>query len=221
MAHKRLDVPLKIKSVSETGEFAGYGSVFGVEDAYGDVVVAGAFQETLEEWKGKSRLPAMLWQHDSREPIGVYTKMEEDENGLYLEGKLLVEHDPLAKRAHGHMQAGSLSGLSIGYSLSSDGWKYDKEKDVFILSKIQLWEVSLVTFPANDQARVTDVKNILHAGELPSPSTVERFLRDAGFSRQQAKTFMSKGYSGLNQRDVDDSNELLADLKTLTEKIRG
>ena len=61
---QRLDRPLTIKSVSETGEFEGYGSVFGVEDSYGDVVVRGAFDASLARWKEKGRLPAMLWQHN-------------------------------------------------------------------------------------------------------------------------------------------------------------
>ncbi|MEX0297417.1 HK97 family phage prohead protease, partial [Pseudomonas putida] len=72
---QRLDLPLTIKSVSDSGEFEGYGSVFGVEDSYGDVVVRGAFAASLAKWKEKARLPAMLWQHQMSEPIGVYTAL--------------------------------------------------------------------------------------------------------------------------------------------------
>ena len=204
----RFDMPLKIKSVSETGEFSGYGSVFGNKDSYGDVVVPGAFAESLGSWKEKERMPAMLWQHRSDEPIGIYTKMQEDDEGLYVEGRLLIDDDPLAKRAHAHMKAGSLSGMSIGYTLPQGGWHYDKEKEVFVLEKIDLWEVSLVTFPANEEARVQNVKNALTTGELPQPKTVERLLRDAGFSRSQAKAFMSEGFGALNLRDVDHGEEL-------------
>ncbi len=117
MTKQRLDIPLKLKSVSDSGEFEGYGSVFGVKDSYDDVVVPGAFSKSLQSWREKNALPAMLWQHQMDEPIGVYTEMKEDEVGLYVKGRLLIDDDPLAKRAHAHMKAGSLTGLSIGYML--------------------------------------------------------------------------------------------------------
>src|SRR5690606_8292749 len=159
LTKQRLDIPLTIKSVSDSGEFEGYGSVFGVKDSYSDIVVRGAFEKSLAAWAEKGRLPAMLWQHQISEPIGVYTEMREDETGLYLKGRLLIEGDDLARRAHAHMKAGSLSGLSIGYVL--DDCEYDKEKEAFILKQIDLWEVSLVTFPANDEARISNVKSLL------------------------------------------------------------
>ena len=206
---KRLDTPLKIKSVSESGEFSGYGSIFGVKDSYSDIVVPGAFKASLANWQEKEKMPAMLWQHRMDEPIGVYTKMEEDDEGLYVEGRLLIDADPLAKRAHAHMKAGSLSGLSIGYSLVDYEW--DTDKGAWLLKEIDLWEVSLVTFPANDEARISDVKNALSRGEAVSPKQIERVLRDVGLSRSQAKAFMSEGYTALKQRDADDE----AALKTL------
>lgn len=209
---QRLDLPLTIKSVSDSGEFEGYGSVFGVEDSYSDVVVRGAFTATLEKWKAKSRLPAMLWQHNMSEPIGIYTEMREDDIGLYVKGRLLIDADPLAKRAHAHMKAGSLSGMSIGYML--DDYEYDKEKGVWILKAIDLWEVSLVTFPANDDARITDVKSLLARGETPPPSKVERALREVGFSGSQAKAFMAKGYSAVSPREADADNAMQS-LKSL------
>lgn len=213
---QRLDLPLTIKSVTDTGEFEGYGSVFGIEDSYGDVVVRGAFEASLAKWKEKGRLPALLWQHNMSEPIGVYTEMREDDVGLYVKGRLLIDDDPLAKRAHGHMKAGSLSGMSIGYML--DDYEYDKEKGVWILKQIDLWEVSLVTFPANDEARITDVKSLLARGETPPPSKVEKALREVGFSGTQAKAFMAKGYSAIAPRDVA-VDEALQSLKSIITRI--
>lgn len=210
---QRFDAPLQIKSVSETGEFSGYGSVFGVTDSYGDIIVSGAFADSLADWKSKGRMPAMLWQHNMSEPIGVWTKMEEDEKGLYVEGRLLIDGDPLSKRAHAHMKAGSLSGLSIGYSLVQGAYRYDSDKDALLLEKINLWEVSPVTFPANDEARIEQVKHALAVGKLPSVREVERCLRDVGFSAQQAKAVMAEGYKGISTRDAGDAleqaNELL------------
>lgn len=205
LSKKRLDIPFEIKSISDSGAFTGYGSVFGVKDSYSDIVIKGAFTNSLNKWKEKGRLPALLWQHKMDEPIGYYTKMVEDENGLYLEGQLLIDDDPLAKRAHAHMRAKSLSGLSIGYVLND--YDYDKEKSAFILKDIDLWEVSVVTFPANDEARIDNVKSIFESGDIPPPKEIERVLRDVGLSRTQAKAFMSEGYSSLKQRDVSNSEE--------------
>ncbi len=200
----RLDIELNIKAVAETGEFEGYGSVFGVKDSYGDIVVPGAFAKSLSNWKAKEMLPAMLWQHRMDEPIGIFTEMYEDEVGLFVKGRLLIEDDPMAKRAHAHMKAGSISGMSIGYILND--WEWDRNKEAYILKEIELWEVSLVTFPANDEARVAEVKSALSSGELPAPSLVERCLRDAGFSRTQAKTIIGGGYKAL--RDAGDTSKL-------------
>jgi len=213
---QRLDIPLTLKSVSDSGEFDGYGSVFGVKDSYADIVMPGAFQKSLAAWQEKGRLPALLWQHNMAEPIGLYSEMREDATGLYVKGRLLIEDDPLAKRAHAHMKAGSLSGLSIGYLLND--YEYDKDKSAFLLKEIDLWEVSLVTFPANDEARIADVKSLLARGETPPPSKVERALREVGFSGSQAKAFMAKGYSAISPREAG-ADEALQSLKSLINRI--
>jgi HK97 family phage prohead protease len=197
----RFDAGLKIKSVSDTGEFEGLGSVFGVKDSYNDIVTPGAFQKSLDKWNEKKSLPALLWQHKMDEPIGIYTEMKETAEGLMVKGRLLIDDDPLAKRAHAHLKAGSITGLSIGYAL--DDWEYDSTKDAFILKEISLWEVSLVTFPANEEARISNVKTTLQKGESLQPALVERHLRDAGFSRSQSKAFMANGFKAL--RDAEDN----------------
>nr|WP_304188485.1 HK97 family phage prohead protease [Hafnia alvei] len=213
MIKQRLDVPLKLKSVNDSGEFEGYGSVFGVKDCFDDIVVPGAFTKSLSLWREKGSLPAMLWQHDMQEPIGIYTEMKEDEVGLFVRGRLLIDDDPLAKRAHAHMKAGSLTGLSIGYALKD--YEYDRTKEAFLLKEIDLWEVSPVTFPANDEARVSDVKSAFARGETPSPKSIERVLRDVGLSKSQAKAFMADGYIALSQRDAGDLSAALNALKSI------
>lgn len=214
MQIKYLNVPLKIKSVSDTGEFEGYASVFDVVDSYGDVVIKGAFKKTLEAWSEKKDLPPVLWQHKMAEPIGPFTEMKEDDHGLFVKGKLLVDDDPLAKRALAHMKAGSVKGMSIGYVVVDA--EYHKQDDIYYLKEIDLWEVSIVTFPANTEAKITEVKNMLLKGETPSPSNVERALREAlGFSRTQAKGFMAKGYGALQQRDAETDEDALDPLKNL------
>lgn len=199
LKHKTFDVPLITKSIGDDGSFAGYGSVFNVRDGAGDIVIPGAFTKSLANKK-----PAMLWQHKTDEPIGVYDVVEEDEKGLYLEGRLLIEHDDLAKRAHAHLKAQSLTGLSIGFCLND--YEYDKEKDAFLLKDIDLWEVSLVTFPCNQEARISDVKSAIAKGEQVDIRDLELILRDAGLSRKLAKALIASGYAGIaDQRDAEPS----------------
>jgi hypothetical protein len=213
---KRFDAPLTIKSVNESGEFEGYGSIFGNKDSYADIIMPGAFQKSLSAWAEKGRLPAMLWQHRMDEPIGIYTEIKEDEVGLYVKGRLLIDDDPLARRAHGHMKAGSLTGMSIGYMLGD--WEYSRDKEAWMVKEVDLWEVSLVTFPANEEARISNVKTALERGETPRPSDVERALREAGFTKSQAQGFMAKGYGSIVPRDAERS-DALESIKNIMSRI--
>ena len=146
---------LQIKATGEDGTVEGYGSVFGVRDNYDDVIAKGAFIQSLKDHKAAGTMPAMLWQHDADKPIGVWTEMVEDEKGLRIKGQLAME-TVKGKEAHALLKMGALNGLSIGFM--SKEWSYDRETEVRTLTAIDLWEVSLVTFPANEKARVTNVK---------------------------------------------------------------
>ncbi|WP_294636619.1 HK97 family phage prohead protease [uncultured Aquabacterium sp.] len=147
---------LSIKA-AEDGTVEGYGSVFGVRDSYDDVIAKGAFSGSIAEHKAAGTMPAMLWQHDAEKPIGVWTEMSEDANGLRVKGRLALD-TTLGKEAHALLKMGALNGLSIGFM--SKQWAYDRETEVRTLTEIDLWEVSLVTFPANEKARVTNVKAV-------------------------------------------------------------
>lgn len=211
---------MQFKAVEKTGEFAGYLSVFGNMDSYRDIVMPGAFAETLAEWNSKGRLPPILWQHRGAEPIGPFTKMQEDQTGLYVEGRLLIEDLQRAKEAHALMTHKVVSGMSIGFETIGEEW--DKNERVRKLTKVKLWEGSIVTFPANEEAQIQVVKSALARGALPSLSDFEAVLRDAGFSRKQAKTIVGHGYAHLLQRDVESADEdaqlkaAIAALKTIT-----
>lgn len=148
---------LQIKATGDDGTVEGYGSVFGVRDNYDDVIAKGAFIQSLKDHKAAGTMPAMLWQHDADKPIGVWTEMVEDEKGLRIKGQLAME-TVKGKEAHALLKMGALNGLSIGFM--SKEWAYDRDTEVRTLTAIDLWEVSLVTFPANEKARVTNVKAV-------------------------------------------------------------
>jgi HK97 family phage prohead protease len=177
---------LDLRAASDDGTIEGYGSVFGVRDSYDDVIAAGAFKGSLGQHASENTMPAMLWQHNMDQPIGVWTEMREDAKGLYVKGQLALD-TTLGKEAHALLKMGALNGLSIGFM--SKQWSYDRDTDVRTLTEIDLWEVSLVTFPANGKSRVTQVKS---ADELATPKDAERILRDAGFSKADATAFVSR-----------------------------
>lgn len=177
---------LQIKAAGDDGSVEGYGSVFGVRDNYDDVIAAGAFAATLKAHNAAGTMPAMLWQHDCEAPIGIWTEMAEDGKGLRIKGQLALD-TVRGKEAHVLLKMGALNGLSIGFI--SKEWTYNQDDDIRTLTEIDLWEVSLVTFPANEKARVTNVKS---ADELSAPKDAERILRDAGFSKSDATAFVSR-----------------------------
>lgn len=191
---KHMDVPFEIKSVGDDGMFSGYGSVFEVLDSYREVVKAGAFQKSIADWEGKGRMPPVLWNHDANKPIGVYTMMREDERGLYVEGKLLINEVQQARETHALLKAGAIGGMSIGYSVVK---AQDADKGVRKLLELKLYEVSVVTFPANEAARVDAVKAALEDGELPTLRQFEKSLREQGFSKTQAELIAARGFKHL------------------------
>lgn len=178
---------LQIKA-NEDGTIDGYGSVFSVIDNYDDTIQKGAFLNSLAAHKAAGTMPAMLWQHDSDKPIGVWTEMVEDAKGLRVKGQLALE-TVLGKEAHSLLKMGALNGLSIGFI--SRKWSYDENTDVRTLTEVDLWEVSLVTFPANTAARVIGVK-ASEVGKINTIRQAEKALRDAGFSEDAAKAYVAQ-----------------------------
>lgn len=180
-----LDFPFEVKtdSVTEDGKFEGYGSTFGgVPDSYRDVVQPGAFQGTVSRKGRNGNGIALLWQHYSEYPMGGWDEIREDAKGLFMRGALEIEAKPNGIPVYNLLKKGNIKGLSIGFNALK--WEYDKNTDIRTLTEIELWEVSLVTFPANKRATVTGVKDVVGA---KTPRELERALRDAGLSREAAK----------------------------------
>ena len=176
----------KAETVEESGVFTGYGSVFDVLDSYKEIVVRGAFADTMAAHKAKGTMPAMLWQHRSGEPMGVYLEMDEDAVGLRVRGQIAMKTQRGAE-AYELLKMGAISGLSIGFVPREEA--YDKVTGITTLKKVDLWELSLVTFPANDAARVQGVKAV---DGIITLRDAEDYLREAGISKGQALAFLSK-----------------------------
>jgi HK97 family phage prohead protease len=210
MNQKTHDIGFEIKEVNKNGTFAGYGSVYSVIDQGDDVIEPGCFKDSLLEWQTKNALPALLWQHDSCEPIGVYTAMREDTNGLYVEGKLALKTQRGAE-AYELLQMKAISGLSIGFMTREDS--YDQKTGIRTIKKADLWECSLVTFPMNDQARIDAVKSIDQITDFKSAS---EYLRNAcKCSRSEATALVAKlkSLSLRNAAEDDEAQQLIKALK--------
>ncbi|WP_370931928.1 phage major capsid protein [Bartonella sp. DGB1] len=147
-------IKLEVKELAETGEFSGYASVFGVVDHSNDVVVKGAFKKSLDKHKSKGTNVAMLWQHKRDSPIGVWQEVKEDDKGLFVKGKL-VTGTTQGRETYELLKAGALSGLSIGYFVRD----YEYIGGAKHLKEIELQEISPVTLPCNELARVEHVKS--------------------------------------------------------------
>jgi len=184
---KTLIFPFKVKQeqVSEDDNFysfEGYGSTFGNLDLVGDVVLPGAFSDSL-----KKRMPKLLWSHNAYQlPLGKFDTAQEDGNGLFMTGRL-PKNVTASKDAGELMKMGAIDSMSIGFNIvesdvTSDG--------VMLLKKVDLWEVSLVNMPANPMASITSVKadQIIDLNFLKNSDVreIERVLRDSGFSNKAA-----------------------------------
>ena len=148
---KRAELPLL--QANEAGAFSGYASLFGVVDSGGDVVMAGAFARSLI--KRGAQGVKMLWQHQAAEPIGLWTSIVEDARGLKVEGRLDLSV-MRAREALSLMRKGAIDGLSIGFRTLRA--TTEKSSGVRRLHEIDLWEISIVTFPMLPQARIGAVK---------------------------------------------------------------
>ena len=213
-------IEIKAGDAAAPMTFSGYGAVFGNVDAYGDVIAKGAFSRSIAEFKTSGIWPAMLSQHggwgvgaDDVTPIGVWTDIREDDHGLYVEGQLADTVRGREMYALMKMQPRSaINGMSIGYIAKEWTARSKPEEPRRTLNRIELIEISLVTFPANGKARVTGVKA---AGDTPTVREAEHALREAGFSRSQAKAILSGGMKAVPLRDAEegDVEELAAALR--------
>lgn len=211
---KHKQVPFKAKTVADDGTFKGYASVFGNVDSYGDIVAPGAFTQSIALIKSSGDPLPILYQHSSSAPIGGSDVLEEDDTGLKTEGWLMVNEIPLAAQAHALMKRRVMKGLSIGYYVEDSS--YNEKEKTTTLKTLELVEYSIVTFPANTLAQIDAVKSIINGGRLPSLAEFEDLLRDAGFSKTQAKTVAGHGLRRLlDQSDAEGtkSGEILAALE--------
>lgn len=220
----RIEIKLAADEVDQkTGEFSGYGAIFGNIDAHGDVIDPGAFKASLSDWDKRGKLPPMLLQHgggflggaDDLLPIGQWKKMEESARGLKVDGRLFALGTERGQYLYEGLKSGALDGLSIGFRAKKFTVGTKPGEPARKLHEVELVEVSIVTFPANGKARVTGVKA---ADAATTIREFEDFLRDAGFSNARAKAIASHGWKAADPRD-EDGADWAAGLRRNIEKL--
>lgn len=185
-----------VKAIDDaTGEIEGYGSTFGGEpDSYGDVIAKGAYSASLKAHADRGTMPKMFWQHDPGEVIGRWLEASEDNIGLKLRGRLNMGVRRGAE-AYALLKEGDIDGLSIGYRIRKH--EVDDTTGVWTLKELDLFEVSVVSIPANDKALVASVKTAratheitekLRAGDRLTEREFETLLKGTlGFSNSEAE----------------------------------
>jgi len=227
MAEKYISVPFEKKDIQDSGIFTGYGSTFGGKpDSYGDIIAPGAFSDSISK-NGRGGMGiAMLYQHNSHEPIGVWKSIAQDKKGLIMEGQLALKTQRGAE-TYELMKMGALKGLSIGFDMprgpdgkvDPDAMEVNEKNRTQLLKRINLWEVSPVTFAANTRARVTGVKSLENA---KTEREMEMALRESGLSKSEALFLVKLCRSGL--RESGGSNEvqgLLETVKKTSEEMKN
>lgn len=217
---KTKDFALQVKSLSEDGTFEGYGSVFGNVDSYGEKVMPGAFVESLARHKREGSNVLMLWNHDSQQPIGVWEDLAEDAKGLWGRGRFLLDIQR-AREVYTLAKNKAIGGLSIGYREVET----EPDQNIRLLKKLELYEISPVTFPANRRARIENVKSErmeefarrLRDGDPLPAKEFEDILRDAGVPKSMAVAIASHGYAKAIRSESEGSkaNETAAFLEAL------
>jgi len=225
LEYKRL--ALEVKQFGDDTEdasfhfFEGLASTFGNKDFGDDVVEKGAFTETL-----KNIVPTILWQHDMRDPIGMPIHLEETKEGLFVKARLPKEDSLVSGRVAPQMRVGSVKSMSIGFSVE----EFEIKDGVRFIQKLTLWEISLVTLPMNEKAKVTDFKSanpvdIADLEKLESKE-LEEILRATGkFSRKACTIITSRFVKGQSESDEGNQSEsgnvMIEELKKLNETLKG
>ena len=208
---------IKATGSGDAMQFEGYASVFGGVDSYGDTIAPGAYADTLADGH---QIP-MLFSHRHDQPIGKFLELAEDEVGLWVKGEL-TRGVRLAEETHLLMKHEAVTGMSIGYRVRGSE---DLDDGLRKLTKIDLQEISVVSLPADDAARIQSVKmagkDAMDALELVSTiKGAEQFLRDSGaFSRKVATKFVATVLRLADQSDSDV--ELAQAIGSLTDRVKA
>ena len=207
-------------SVNDEGIFEGYLSTYDDVDSYGTYFIPGAWDKSIERFNSGEVIP-VLWSHDRSKPIGKFTELKSDEKGLWGRGKLTLE-DPQAKIAYAHMKDGSVMGLSVGFELDYDNVIYNRLLDALGIAEADLFECSVVVFPANSNAKITNFKSQNHDhGENKMEGSIAETIDKMNAAIENLRTAQTaQNDAEISKRDAEIS-DLKKQIAQLSNPITG
>ena len=206
------ETEIKFLGDGTQGIFEGYASVFGNVDSDGDIILAGAFKNTLQT---QTRKVAMFFNHRAWElPVGKWDALQEDTKGLFVRGQLTPGHSG-ASALEAATQHGAVEGMSDGFSVTKDDYSLAANGGRMFKNISALREISVCTFPANEQAGISAMKSI---DGIETIRDVENWLRDSvGLSKSQAVGLIARFKSAVRSESETDENK--TDISALIERI--
>lgn len=195
-------------SVNDEGIFEGYLSTYDDVDSYGTYFIPGAWDKSIERFNSGEVIP-VLWSHDRSKPIGKFTELKSDDKGLWGRGKLTLE-DPQAKIAYAHMKDGSVMGLSVGFEMDYDNVIYNRMLDALGIAEADLFECSVVVFPANSNAKITNYKSQNHDhGEVKMEGSIAETIEKMNAAIENLRN----AQTAQNDAEISKRDTEIADLK--------
>ena len=207
-------------SVNDEGIFEGYLSTYDDVDSYGTYFMPGAWDKSIERFNSGEVIP-VLWSHDRSKPIGKFTELKSDDKGLWGRGKLTLE-DPQAKIAYAHMKDGSVMGLSVGFEMDYDNVIYNRMLDALGIAEADLYECSVVVFPANSNAKITSYKSQNHDhGENKMDGSIAETIEKMNAAIENLRTAQTaQNDAEISKRDAEIS-DLKKQIAQLSNPING
>lgn len=207
-------------SVNDEGIFEGYLSTYDDVDSYGTYFIPGAWDKSIERFNSGEVIP-VLWSHDRSKPIGKFTELKSDDKGLWGRGKLTLE-DPQAKIAYAHMKDGSVMGLSVGFEMDYDNVIYNRLLDALGIAEADLFECSVVVFPANSNAKITNFKSQNHDhGENKMEGSIAETIEKMNAAIENLRTAQTaQNDAEISKRDAEIS-DLKKQIAQLSNPING
>lgn len=208
MGNKTLDLGvLEFKALGGERTFSCYGNVKGNIDHALDRVVDGAYRDSIAAHKAAGTMPKFFWMHNPWDtPVGVWTAMEEDSKGLYLEGKFA--NTPKGNELYELYKDNALDSFSIGYRVNDEKWNNSLGCNDLI--KVDIREISAVTFACNEESRLVEIKSKLGEGKVLTKAELRALLESvpAGLSKRQIER-ITADYKPSGEIDLDDLKSVL------------
>jgi len=215
---ERKDNPLNkcnIKMDDASGEFEGYASVFNSNDSVNDTILPGAFSKTLSGGIN----PKMFVNHNHRDvPVGDWLEMREDDYGLFAVGKIDMNHRD-GPTVYSALKRKAMDGLSIGFRMTKDDYEWKENNDGRVIKNMDLFETSVVSYPAESSARINAVKGLIEA--VDDLKSLEAVLRDEGFSRAAATALISRVKQLTRCDSEDELRKTISEQEAVIERFKS